>query len=371
MRVPFVSFEKMHEEINGELKEAFNSVLHRNWFINGLEVENFQNEFAEYCGAKYSVGCGNGLDALMLILKAYNIGSGDEVIVPANTFIATALAVSYVGAKVVLVDCNDNYNIDTTRIKEAITDKTKAIIVVHLYGMPADMDNINSVAKEYNLIVIEDAAQAHGALYKGKKVGSLGDAAAFSFYPGKNLGALGDGGAVVTNNKDIADKVKAISNYGSDKKYHHIYKGVNSRLDEVQAAFLRIKLNKLDKWNRDRTNIASKYMENLKKISIVLPKLSDSSKSAWHLFVIATENRDDLQEYLKNEGIETLVHYPIPVHLQEAYSELKMKSGSYPTAEEYSKKILSLPLWYGMSDEEILYVCDSINEWQMKNSHNE
>ena len=371
MRVPFVSFEKMHEEIKEEIKEVFNSVLDRNWFINGLEVEKFQKEFANYCGAKYSIGCGNGLDALMLILKAYGIGNGDEVIVPANTFIATALAVSYVGAKVVLVDCNDNYNIDTNKIKKAITDKTKAIIAVHLYGMPADMDNINSIAKEYNLIVIEDAAQAHGALYNGKKVGTLGDAAAFSFYPGKNLGALGDGGAVVTNNKDIADKIKAISNYGSVKKYHHIYKGVNSRLDEVQAAFLRIKLNKLDKWNKDRMNIASKYMENLKEISITLPKLSDSSQSVWHLFVIRTDFRDDLQEYLKNKGIETLVHYPIPIHLQESYEELGKKSESYLIAEEYSKKILSLPIWYGMSNEQILYVCDSINEWQIENNHNE
>lgn len=371
MRVPFVSFEKMHEEISGDIKETFNNVFNKNWFINGDEVSNFEKEFAEYCGTKYCIGCGNGLDALMLILKAYDIGIGDEVIIPANTFIATALAVSYVGADVVLVDCNDSYNIDTNKIKEAITSKTKAIIAVHLYGAPADMDAINSIAKEYNLIVLEDAAQAHGAIYKGMKVGALGDGAAFSFYPGKNLGALGDGGAVVTNNKEIADKVRAISNYGSREKYHHIYKGVNSRLDEVQASLLRVKLKQLDKWNNERVNIVNKYIKNLNEVSIILPKVNEDCESVWHLFVIRTDNRDDLQEYLNKKGIETSVHYPIPIHLQEAYNELGKKKGSYVIAEDYSEKILSLPIWYGISDEQILYVCNAINEWQKKESNNE
>lgn len=363
MKVPFVSFEVMHNEKKEELKESFNKVLDSNWFIKGKELEKFEREFADYCKSKYCIGCGNGLDALMLILRAVNISEGDEVIVPANTFIATALAVSYVGAKPVFVDCNSFYNIDSDLIEEKITQKTKAIIAVHLYGQAAEMDNINKIAKKYNLVVIEDAAQAHGALYKGKKVGTLGDAAAFSFYPGKNLGALGDGGAIVTNNKEIAEKARIIANYGSEKKYYHKYKGVNSRLDEMQAAFLRVKLKELDNWNKKRKEIATIYMNNINNPLIKLPKININTDPIWHLFVIRTEKRDELKKYLSENGIETVIHYPIPVHLHEAYYELGLKKGDYKMSEKYANEILSIPMWYGISKEQVKFVCDRLNEW--------
>lgn len=361
MRVPFVSFEKMHSEMKEELKDAFENVINSNWFIKGIQLSEFEKEFAKYCDSKFCIGCGNGLDALMLILRAYDIGEGDEVIVPANTFIATALAVSYVGAKPILVDNNELYNIDYTKIEEKITNKTKAIIAVHLYGMPADMDEINNIAKKHNLIVIEDAAQGHGAIYKGKKVGSLGDAAAFSFYPGKNLGALGDGGAVVTNNEEVSKKISTLGSYGSNKKYHHELKGVNSRLDEMQAAFLRKKLARLDKWNNDRERIALYYLNNIKNEKIILPKEKQDMKSSWHLFVIRVNDRERFLEYLKEEGIEALIHYPITVNKQDAYKELN--DDKYEVAEKYSKEIVSLPIWYGMSNEMLKYICDKINKW--------
>ena len=364
MKVPFVSFEGMHNEIIDRLKQAFNNVLDSNWFIKGKELDSFEKEFADYCTARYCIGCGNGLDALVLILKANNISEGDEVILPANTFIATALAVSYVGAKPILVDCNNFYNIDINLIEEKITNKTKAIIAVHLYGQPADMDSINEIAKKYNLIVIEDAAQAHGATYKGRKVGTLGDAAAFSFYPGKNLGALGDGGAIVTNNKEIADRVRSIGNYGSEKKYYHKYKGINSRLDEMQAAFLRIKLKELNKWTEARKEIVKNYLEDISNPLIKLPEIYEGTEPVWHLFVIRTENRDELQKYLNKNGIETVIHYPIPVHLHEAYNELGLKVGDYELAENYANEILSIPLWYGMSKAQVMFVCNKLNEWK-------
>lgn len=364
--IPFVKFDKMHDEIKNELKEEFSNVLEDNWFIKGKKLEKFQKEFSEFCNTKYCIGCGNGLDALMLILKAYNISKGDEVILPANTFIATSLAVSYVGATPILVDCDKFYNIDSKLIEDKITKNTKAIIAVHLYGLPADMDEINYIAKKHNLIVIEDAAQAHGAIYKGRKVGSLSDAAAFSFYPGKNLGALGDAGAVVTDNKEIAEKVMAIANYGSKEKYHHIYKGVNSRLDEIQAAFLSVKLKKIEKWNESRKNIAEKYISGINNPNIILPTVDENKKSAWHLFVIRAKQRDNLQKYLKENNIESAIHYPIPIHLQEAYSEMNLDKGSFFNAEEYANTVISLPLWYGMSDNEIDYICRILNKWNPK-----
>lgn len=364
MNIPFVSFKVIHNETRDKLKEAFNEVLYSNCFIKGKQLEQFEEEFSNYCNTNYCIGCANGLEAIMLILRAYDIGENDEVILPANTFIATSLAVSYVGAKPILVDCNNFYNIDTDLIEEKITKNTKAIIAVHLYGQLADMDKINYIAKKHNLIVIEDSAQAHGATYKGKKVGGLGDVAAFSFYPGKNLGALGDGGAVVTNNKEIANKIRTIGNYGSETKYFHKYKGVNSRLDEMQAAFLRVKLKELDKWNEGRKYIANKYLENIKNPLIILPELNNSSEPVWHLFVIRTAYRDKFQKYLSDNGINTAIHYPIPIHLQEAYRELGLGEGKYKNSEEYAKEILSLPLWYGMSDEEINFVCNTINNWK-------
>lgn len=366
MQVKFSSFDNMHNEIKNEIMSKFQEVYEKNWFIQGQEVELFEQEFAEYCGTKYCVGCGNGLDALYLILKAYGIGKGDEVIVPSNTYIATALAVSYTGAIPVFVEPTlDSFNIDVTRIEEKITDKTKAIMAVHLYGQPADMDEINKIAKKYDLKVVEDAAQAHGALYKGRKVGSLGDAAGFSFYPGKNLGALGDAGAVVTNDKELADKVRALGNYGSDYKYHHIYQGHNSRLDELQAAFLRIKLRNLDRWTEDRRNTAKIYLQQIHHPDILLPKEDKNGKHVYHVFAIRSANREELEDYLNKNGIGTNKHYPIPMHLQKAFQELKIKKGSLPLAEEISETELSIPMYYGMKQEEITYVIECLNNFAM------
>jgi len=365
MKIPFVSFEPMHKEIEDEILTKFKEVYEKNWFIQGEEVSKFEEEFAEFCGAKYCVGCGNGLDALYLILRAYDIGEGDEVIIPSNTYIATALAVSYTGAKPIFVEPDLlTYNINPELIERAITKNTKAIMAVHLYGQPADMDEINKIAKNYNLKVIEDSAQSHGALYKGAKVGALGDASGFSFYPGKNLGALGDAGAVVTNNKELADKIRAIGNYGSDRKYHHIYKGTNSRLDEVQAAFLRIKLRNLNKWNEERRKIAQRYSNEITNPNIIKPVEADYAKHVWHLFVVRTEKRNELEKYLNDNGIATTIHYPVPMHIQGAYKELNIAGGSLPLAEQVANEVISIPLWYGMNDNEIDFVIDKINSWR-------
>lgn len=363
MSVPFAIFQPMHDELRDQLDAAYNRVIDNSYFIQGKECEAFDKEFAEYCGAKYCVGVANGLDALLLVLKALEIGAGDEVIVPSNTFIATALAVSYTGATPVFVEPElETFNIDVTRIEAAITDKTKAIMPVHLQGRPADMDPIMEIAKKHNLWVIEDAAQAHGTLYKGKKVGTLGDAAGFSFYPGKNLGALGDAGAVVTNNKEIADKVRAIGNYGSDYKYHHIYKGTNSRLDELQAAFLRVKLPALDKWNAARVEIAEKYFAGINNPKIAMPLKPDADFGhIYHVFVIRCKERDELEKYLADNGIGTVKHYPYPMHLQDCYKDLGLKQGDLPIAEEISNTVLSLPMYYGMTEEQVQYVIDVIN----------
>lgn len=366
MKIPFASFKPMHDEIRRDLDKAYERVLDNSYFIQGKECELFEEEFAKYCGAKYCIGVANGLDALILILKALGISANDEVIVPSNTYIATALAVSYVGATPVFVEPNiDTYNIDVTRIEDSITAKTKAIMPVHLQGRPADMDAINEIARKHNLFVIEDAAQAHGTKYKGIKVGALSDASGFSFYPGKNLGAFGDGGCVVTNNKEIADKVRALGNYGSDYKYHHIYKGTNSRLDELQSAFLRCKLTQLDKWNNDRKRIATKYFNEIKNPIIILPlKPNDEFDHIYHVFVIRCDRRDELERYLNDLGITTVKHYPIPMHLQEAYKDLNIKEGELPIAEEISKTVLSIPMYYGMTDEEIKYVVDALNNFK-------
>lgn len=364
MKVPFVSFEPMHSEIEKEIFEKFKRVYEKNIFIKGNELEKFEKDFAEYCGNKYCVGCATGLDALFLIMKAYGFGSGDEIIVPANTFIATALAVSYVGATPVLVEPDeDTYTIDPKLIEEKITERTKAIIAVHLYGRCADMDPILEIAQKYNLKVIEDAAQAHGAMYKGKKAGSLGDAAGFSFYPGKNLGALGDGGAVVTGDENLADKVRTLANYGSKIKYHHIYQGNNSRLDEMQAAFLNVKLHKLDQWNEYRKKIANRYIEGITNPIIKCPKACDRVyDNVWHLFVIRTSKRDALIEYLNKKEIGTTIHYPIPIHLQEAYKGLTEER--YPIAEACANEIVSIPMYYGITEEEADYVIEMLNHFE-------
>lgn len=364
MKIPFVSFEKMHEEIRGELDEAYKSVMDSNWFIQGDACHKFEENFARYCERKYCIGCGNGLDALMLILKGYGIAEGDEVIIPSNTFIATALAVSYVGAKPVLVEPElATYTIDPERIEEAITENTKAIIAVQLYGQPSRMDEINQIAHKYDLKIIEDAAQAHGATYKGSKVGSLGDAAGFSFYPGKNLGALGDGGAIVTDDKELADKIRALANYGSDYKYHHIYKGNNSRLDEMQAAFLDVKLGSLDRWNQERVRIANRYLAEIHNDRLILPMVTEHATHVYHIFAIRCDERNQFQQYLHQHGIGTNCHYPIPIHLQEGYQSLGLTKGDYPIAEQISDTEISMPMYYGMKEEEITYIIEVCNAY--------
>ena len=362
MNIPFASFEIMHSEIKEEFLQDFQRILQSNWFIKGKEDKRFEHIFAEYIGRKFCIGCGNGLDAIMLSLKALGISSGDEVIVPSNTFIATALAVSYTGATPIFVEPRlDTYNINPELIEKAITSKTKAIIPVHLYGQPAEMTDIKKIAKDYNLFVVEDCAQAHGATYYGQKIGTFGDLGAFSFYPGKNLGALGDAGAVVTDNDDLAEIVRALGNYGSKEKYDHIYQGNNSRLDEIQAAFLSTKLRYLDKWNQERKRIAARYMREIVNPDIILPYIVDGADPVWHVFAIRCKKRDQLEQYLKEKGIETNKHYPIPLHLQKAYVGLKISKGTYPIAEEISVTELSIPMYYGMSDDQVHYVIDCIN----------
>lgn len=364
MKIPFVTFKKLEKELDEDLRNAFERVYERSWYIEGIEDKSFEEAFAEYCNRDYCVGVGNGLDALFLTLKALGIKSGDEVIVPSNTYIATALAVTYVGATPIFVEPDiRTFNIDPANIEKVITDKTKAIMPVHLYGQPCDMDPIMEIAKKSNLYVVEDCAQAHGAKYKGKVIGSFGDAAGFSFYPGKNLGALGDAGAAVTNNKELAKKIRAFGNYGSDYKYHHIYQGNNSRLDELQAAFLTAKLSHLEKMNIDRRKIAQRYLEGINNPEIILPYVPDYAQPVWHIFGVRCDKRSELEKYLNEAGIGTNKHYPIPIHLQECYENLGFNKGDYPVAEKISETELSIPMYYGMTDEEVDYVIEKINKF--------
>jgi dTDP-4-amino-4,6-dideoxygalactose transaminase len=350
MNIPFLDLKAAHEELQASLLSAYERVIYSGNFIQGKEVIDFEEEFAEYCQVKYCIGVGNGLDALHLILRAYGIGAGDEVIVPSNTYIATWLAVDYVGAKVIPVEPNNRtYNIDPLHLESVITPRTRAIIAVHLYGQPADMDEILAIAKKYQIKVIEDAAQSHGATYKGRRVGGLGDAAGFSFYPGKNLGALGDGGAVTTNDPELAQKIKMLSNYGSLEKYKNEIKGFNSRLDELQAAFLRAKLKVLDQWNSRRKIIALEYLNKLASTELVLPYIPDWADPVWHLFVVRSHQRDLLQKQLHSAGVGTMVHYPIPPHLQSAYADLGYKRGDLPIAEAIHDEVVSIPIGPHMS----------------------
>ncbi len=365
MKIPFVSFKPLEKELDKNIRDAFERVYSRSWYIEGVEDEKFEKEFAQYCDRKYCVGVGNGLDALFLSLKALGIKEGDEVIVPSNTYIATALAVTYVRAMPVFVEPDiKTFNIDPTKIELAITDKTKAIIAVHLYGQACDMDSIMKIARKYNLYVVEDCAQAHGAKYNDKVIGSFGNVAGFSFYPGKNLGALGDAGAVVTNNEKLAKTIRALGNYGSDYKYHHIYQGNNSRLDEIQAAFLSEKLSYLDKVNVERRRIAQKYLKGIVNPEIILPYVPDYAEPVWHIFGVRCKKRNELEKFLNDAGIGTNKHYPIPIHLQECYRNLGLKKGEYPIAEEISETELSIPMYYGMTEEEIQYVIDRMNEFK-------
>ena len=364
MQIPFVSFLPMEKELDQELRNAFERVYSRSWYILGEEDKAFEQAFASYLGVNNCVGVGNGLDALVLALRALKIGPGDEVIVPSNTYIASVLAISYAGATPVLVEPDiDTFNINPHLIESAVTGKTKAIMPVHLYGQACDMDPVMKIADKYGLFVIEDCAQAHGATYKGKKVGTFGNAAGFSFYPGKNLGALGDSGAVVTDNDELASEIRALSNYGSDYKYHHILKGVNSRMDEMQAAFLSAKLPHLDRMNQERRRIADMYSSKINNPKVILPAVNPECVPVWHVYGVRCEERDALENFLKERGIGTNKHYPTPIHLQEAYKDLAIPEGALPIAEKISKTELSLPIYYGMTDEEIQYVIDSVNEF--------
>ena len=354
--------------INDRFKDEFNSkiqhILDSGWYLQGKENEQFCTDFSKYCGTKYALGVGNGLDALKLIIRAYGFSPGDEIIVPANTFIATILSISENGCTPVLVEPDiDTYNIDPDLIEKKITKRTRAIIVVHLYGQVAPMDKILAVAKNYNLKVIEDAAQAHGAIYKGKRAGNLGDAAAFSFYPSKNLGALGDGGCITTNDEELYERVKTIANYGSNKKYTNLYKGLNSRLDEIQAGILNIKLKYLDQDNKIRQEIAKYYRENITNPLITLPKIKEGEEShVWHIFPIMTEDRNKLQIYLMNKGIQTLIHYPVPPHKQEAYKE--WNNLSYPITEKIHNEELSIPISPVLTKKEQNIIVDALNSYK-------
>lgn len=355
MNIPFLDLKSPYLELKDELDAAYRRVMESGWYILGKEVEAFEADFAAYCEAKHCIGVGNGLDALHLIVRAYGIGPGDEVIVPANTYIATWLAVTHAGATPVPVEpVESTYNIDPVKIELAITPKTKAIMVVHLYGQPADMDPINAIAQKHGLKVIEDCAQAHGARYKGRRVGGLGDAAGFSFYPGKNLGAIGDGGVVVTNDDDLADNVRMLRNYGSRVKYENEVLGYNSRLDEFQAAFLRVKLAKLDEWNARRQKVAGQYLTALEGgADLTLPQISGWAESAWHLFVIRHPERDRLQQHLIKAGIGSLIHYPTPPHLSHAYTSAGWKLGDFEISEKFAKEVLSLPMGPHLSSDDV------------------
>ena len=345
MKVPFLELKATYNEIQAELDAAYRRVMESGWYLLGEELTAFEAEFAQYLGVKHCIGVGNGLEALHLVLRAWGIGQGDEVIVPANTYIATWLAVTYAGACPVPVEPDTRtYNLDPEKIAAAVTKNTKAIIAVHLYGQTADMDAINEVAKRYKLKVLEDAAQAQGAMYKGRMAGSLSDAAGFSFYPGKNLGAYGDAGAVTTNDDSLADRVRSLRNYGSKVKYINEYQGFNSRLDELQAAFLRVKLGYLDEWNRRRRSLAEIYLQKLSNPEVALPYVPEWAKPVWHLFVIRSKQRNDLQKCLKNKEIETLIHYPIPPHLSGAYGALGFSAGNFPLTEQLANEVLSLPM---------------------------
>ena len=360
--IKFLDLYKINERFRTQIDERIKNVLDSGWYLLGKEDEAFEKAFAEYCGVKHCIGCANGLDALKLIIKAYGFGVGDEIIVPANTYIASILAISDNGCTPVLVEPDINtYNINPDLIEEKITDKTKAILVVHLYGQAVQMDKIWVLAKKYNLKIIEDSAQGHGAIYNGKRTGNLGDASGFSFYPGKNLGCLGDGGCVTTNDDELAQKIRALRNYGSHIKYHNLYQGSNSRLDELQAAVLSVKLPYLDKDNQRRREIAEYYCKNIKNSKIIHPKANDDKSHVWHVFAVRTDKRDELQEYLKQNDVQTLIHYPIPPHKQPAYKE--WNNLSFPITEEIHDTILSLPISPVMTDGEAAKVVEIINKY--------
>lgn len=368
MHVPFLDLRAAYLELKDELDTAVSRVLASGEYILGKEVEAFESEFATYCGAKYAAGVANGLDALHLALCAMGVGAGDEVVVPTNTYIATWLAVSHCGATPVPVEpVESTCNIDPARIEAAVTPRTKVILPVHLYGQPADMDAILSIARKHGLQVLEDAAQAHGAKYKNRRIGAHGDAVAWSFYPGKNLGAMGDGGAVTTNNADLADRIRTLRNYGSRTKYVNDVRGFNSRLDPIQAAVLRVKLKHLDEWNARRNDIAVRYAKELGECGLRLPKVPDWALPSWHLFVVRILDRERMRRALHDAGISTLIHYPIPPYKQRAYEDARIRAGSFPLATRLANEVLSLPLWPQMSVSNVAYVVDTIRNYAQIN----
>ena len=361
--IKFLDLEKVNNRFRNEIDFRIKKILDKGWYLQGEEGKAFEKNFAKFCNVKHCIGCANGLDALNLIIRAYGFNSGDEIIVPANTYIASILAISENKCTPVLVEPSIvTYNINPDLIEEKITPRTRAIMVVHLYGQAVQMEKIWALAKKYNLKIIEDSAQAHGATYQGKKTGSLGDASGFSFYPGKNLGCMGDGGCVTTDDDELALKIRAIANYGSDYKYHHIYKGINSRLDEIQAAILDVKLPYLDKDNQRRREISKYYRENIKNPAIILPEVYDENAHVWHIFAIRTKNRENLQKHLEKNNIQTNIHYPTPPHKQGAYKE--WENEFYPVTEEIHKTELSLPISPVMTNEEIEKIVEVINEWK-------
>jgi dTDP-4-amino-4,6-dideoxygalactose transaminase len=369
-QVPFVDLAAQYSTIAEEINEATSKVIRDADFILGREVKLFEEEFAAFCEAKYAVGVDSGTSALELALRAYEIGPGDEVITAANTFIATALAISHAGARPVLVDVDPvTHTIDVAGIARAITPRTRAILPVHLYGRPAEMGPIRQLAGKLGIVVIEDACQAHGARYEGKRVGSLGDAAAFSFYPGKNLGAYGDGGMVVTNDRQVAERLEMLRNYGQKEKYHHLFRGYNRRLDTLQAAILRVKLKYLEKWNSARRWNAKLYHDSLEGAGVLTPVETLGVESVWHLYVIRSEHRDALKEHFESRGINAGIHYPIPIHLQPAYKDLGYKRGDFPVTEGLARRILSLPMYAELTSEQVEFVALTIRDFMSANTN--
>jgi len=364
MNVPFIDFSEQYQTIKNRIDKGLKDVFEKGNFILGEEEKAFEAQFAQYCDTKYAVGVNSGTDALYLALGALDISVGDEVIIPTYTFIATALCISYTGAKPVFIDIEEEtYNIDPKRLEETITDKTKAIIPVHLYGQPANMDEIASIAKKHNIAIVEDACQAHGATYKGKKTGSLGDIGCFSFYPTKSLGAFGDGGMVVTNNDEVNQKIQMLRDYGRKDRYEHKIKGYNSRLDTVQAVILSAKLEYLDEWNRMRNVHANHYCQLLREIpGITIPLVTENRTHVFQTFAVRVPNRDKICEAMKKRGVSVLIHYPIPIHLQQAYSDLGYQKGDFPVSEKIAGEILSLPMFPHISKEQIEYVSTSLKE---------
>lgn len=362
--IPFNDLKREYYSVKEEIDAAVAEVLESGWFILGEQVEAFEEEFADYCGAQYAVGVGSGTEALHLALLACGVQPGDEVITVPNTAVPTVSAISFANAVPVFVDIHpQSYNMDPSKLEMAITDRTKAIVPVHLFGQPADMAPIMEIARHHGLAVIEDCAQAHGARYRGHKVGTLGDAGCFSFYPTKNLGAYGDGGMIVTNREDVAEKLRLLRNYGQTRRYYHVTPGFNSRLDEIQAAILRVKLNRLDAWNQRRRILASLYARLLSGVLVATPIEMSYGLHVYHLYVIRCTQRDELQTFLAAHDANTLIHYPVPIHLQEAYVSLGLDEGSYPMAESYAKQMLSLPLYPALTEEEVNSVASLIAEF--------